>query len=63
MMPDLMIDMTALLVPFAAGCAGFVAVVFVALLGAVISRRPRQVVGVDRGRAVPRRARRVTAAA
>jgi hypothetical protein len=60
-----MIDMTALLVPFAAGCAGFVTVVFVALLTAMISRRPRPSARVDLGRALPtpRRANRATAAA
>ena len=58
MMPDVMIDMTALLIPFAAGCAGFVAVVFVALLGGAISRDPRNSAGIDLGRALlrPRRA-------
>jgi hypothetical protein len=64
MIPELMIDMTAVLVPFAAGCVGFVAVVFVWLLSAMIARRSRPKVRVDLGRALPtpRRSRRATAA-
>ena len=33
MMPIVMIDVTALIAPFAAGCVAFVGAVFVALLG------------------------------
>ena len=62
MMPELMIDMTAILVPFAAACVGFVAVGFVALLS-MIARSSRPNVRVDLGRALPtpRRSRRVAA--
>jgi hypothetical protein len=64
MPPNVMIDMTAVLIPFAAGCLGFVIVVFIALLSAMISR-PRPSVRVDLGGALPtsRRAPRATAAA
>ena len=65
MIPELMIDMTAVLVPFAAGCVGFVAVVFVGLLSSMIARRSRPTVRLDLGRTLPtpRRSRRATATA
>jgi len=61
MIPELMIDMTAVLVPFAAGCVGFVAIVFVGLLSSMIARRSRPTVRVDLALPTPRRSRRVTA--
>jgi hypothetical protein len=62
MIPAQILDMTAVLVPFAAGCVGFVAVVFVGLLSSVIARRSRPNVRVDLGRTLPtpRRSRRAT---
>jgi hypothetical protein len=41
MMPNLMIDVTALIAPFAAGCAAFAGVVLVAIL-ALELRAPEQ---------------------
>jgi hypothetical protein len=65
MIPDVTFDMTGVLIPFAAGCVAFVGIVFVALLGAMISRHSRHSAGVDLGRALPRprRSRRATATA
>ena len=64
MIPELMIDLTAVLIPFAAGCVGFVAVVFVWLLSGMIARRSRPTVRLDLGHSLPtsRRSRRATAA-
>ena len=41
MMPNVMIDMTALIAPFAAGCVAFAGAVLVALLGLEL-RAPRR---------------------